>query len=172
MKPKNTSRHQAGFTMLEVLAATTILAFAVIAVAESVSVAQSQTFEALHDGRATTLAEAFLEEVVSKPYADPAGGAISLGPDVDELTRALFDNIDDYNGFTLDTLKSVDPDVLTDIAGNVLPSAYQQFSINISTTYTNVTLFESVPGINVVVTVTDKTGRTWTASRFVPESGG
>tara|TARA_Y100000589_G_scaffold204335_1_gene192761 strand:+ start:504 stop:980 length:477 start_codon:yes stop_codon:yes gene_type:complete len=158
--------------MIEVLAATVILAFAVIAVAEAVSVAQSQTYEALHDGRATSLAEAFLEEVVSKPYADPAGGEVNLGPDLDELSRNLFDNIDDYHGFTLDTLNADDPDVITDIAGNVLPQMYQIFSINISTQYTTVTLFESVPGISVTVTVTDKTGRAWTASRFVPESGG
>jgi MSHA pilin protein MshD len=157
--------------MLEVLAATTILSFAVIAVAESVSVAQSQTYEALNDGRATALAEAFLEEVVSKPYADPAGGEISLGPDLDELTRSLFDNIDDYNGFTLDTFKEI-PDVITDIAGNALPGTYQKYAINITTQYTTVTLFNAVSGINVTVTVTDKTGRTWTASRFVPESGG
>lgn len=172
MKRRKTIRRHAGFTMIEVLAATTILSFAVIAVAESVSVAQSQTYEALHDGRATALAEAFLEEVVSKPYADPSGGAISLGPDLNELTRSLFDNIDDYNGFTLDTIKAVDPDVITDIAGNVLPAVYQNFSINITTQYTNVTLFSEVPGISVTVTVTDKKGRTWTASRFVPESGG
>ncbi len=171
MKHKRISRHPAGFTMLEVLAATTILSFAVIAVAEAVSVAQSQTYEALNDGRATALAEAFLEEVVSKPYADPAGGEINLGPDLDELTRNLFDNIDDYNGFTLDTLKD-EPDVITDIAGNVLPNAYQNYSINITTQYTTVTLFNPVAGISVTVTVTDKTGRTWTATRFVPESGG
>ena len=158
--------------MIEVLAATTILSFAVIAVAESVSVAQSQTFEALHDGRATALAEAFLEEVVSKPYADPAGGVPVLGPDAGELTRALFDNIDDYNDLVIDTLKAEDPDVLTDIAGNVLPSTYQQFKVTFSTQPTNVTLFEAIPGINVTITVTDKTGRAWVASRFVPESGG
>lgn len=172
MKHRNPSRHPAGFTMIEVLVATSILSFAVIAVAESVSVAQSQTFEALHDGRATALAEAFLEEVISKPYADPAGGEINLGPDDDEPTRNLFDNIDDFNGLTIDTLKTVDPDVINDIAGHPLPAPYQHFSINISTQYTNVTLFESVPGIAVTVTVTDKKGRTWAASRFVPESGG
>jgi len=169
---KRKIRHPSGFTMLEVLIATTIMSFAVIAVTQAVAVAQMQTYEALHDNRAITLAESFLEEVVSKAYADPAGGTPDdLGPDTGETSRSLFDNIDDYHGFTLDTLKE-DPDVITDIAENVYPLTYQKFSVNISTTYTTVTLFESVTGINVIVTVTDKTGRSWQAMRFVPESGG
>ncbi|MBL4701346.1 MAG: prepilin-type N-terminal cleavage/methylation domain-containing protein [Phycisphaeraceae bacterium] len=170
MKRKN--RHQSGFTMLEVLIATTIMSFAVIAVTQAVAVAQMQTYEALHDNRATTLAEAFLEEVVSKAYADPAGGTPDdLGPETGETTRILYDNIDDYHGFTRDTIK-LEPDVITDIAGNVYPITYQKFSVNISTTYTTITLFEPVTGINVIVTVTDKTGRPWQATQFVPESGG
>ena len=169
---KRNIRQPSGFTMLEVLVATSIMSFAVIAITQAVSVAQMQTYEALHDSRATTLAEAFLEEAISKPYADPSGGAVVLGPDAGESSRSLFDNIDDYAGFTLDAIKTPNPDVIADIAGNQYPSTYQKFSVNISTSYTTVTLFDLVTGITVTVTITDQTGRTWQATRFIPESGG
>lgn len=152
--------------------ATTILAFAVIAVTQAVAVAQMQTYEALHNGRATSLAEAFLEEVVSKPYFDPAGGDVTSGPEEDETARNLFDNIDDYDGFVLDTLKDSDPDVIGDITGNAYPANYQKFIVTISASYTTVSFFEDVIGINVTVTVTDHTGRVWQTTRFVPETGG
>ena len=166
---KHNIRPQSGFTMIEVLVATTILAFAVIAVTQAVAVAQMQTYEALHDGRATSLAEAFLEEVVSRPYVNEVEGE-TPGPEDGEV-RATYNAIDDYNGFVLDALKDTTPDVIGDVNGNAYPQTYQKFSVSITATYQAVTFFEAVPGITVTVTITDHTNRTWQMSRFIPQPG-
>jgi prepilin-type N-terminal cleavage/methylation domain-containing protein len=179
MTRKKSFRQHAGFTMLEVLAATIILSFAVIAVAEAVSVAQMQTYEALHNGRATALAEAYLEEVVCKTYVSP-DNAVAWGPDPGQAAasgkpqRSAYQFIDDYNDYP-NNLQTPETS-LTDVSGKAYPSTYQDFSVNITTQFTtSMQLFASDTepgnGINITVTVSDKTGRQWIATRFIPETG-
>ncbi len=168
---QQSSRQPGGFTMLEVLIASSILSFAVLAVVQAVSVAQNQTYEALHNQRATSLIEAFLEEATSKPYLDPQG-TTTTGPDSGENTRSAYDNIDDYHNFTLDGLKTT-PDTLSDVAGNAYPASYQKFTLNITAVYTSVAitaLNTTITGITVTVTATDAKARQWQISRFIPAS--
>src|SRR5262245_7814799 len=69
-----------GLTLAECLVALTILPLAVVGVAFSVTAGQQQSFEALRQERAATLAEALMEEILAKPYADPQG-TTTTGPD-------------------------------------------------------------------------------------------
>jgi type II secretory pathway pseudopilin PulG len=57
---------------------------------------------------ARTLAELLMAEILSKEYQDPLAMAYSLGPESDELetgNRTLFDDVDDYNGWSESTVQ-------------------------------------------------------------------
>lgn len=146
------------FTLIEVMLAVAILAFAVAAVAQAISAAQAQTDASLHDLRAVSLAEAMIEEVLAKPYADPDG--------IDaEFSRSAFDDADDYDGF------QEAAGALQDAAGVAYAAPYQRFDRSVAVTpqTLNIPGFGgAVAGLNVVVTVTDA-GRAWTLTRFIPE---
>lgn len=50
---------------------------------------------------AVTLAQDLMEEILAKPFSDPDDGNRNVGPDGAEAAgRELFDNIDDYDGYT------------------------------------------------------------------------
>ena len=156
-----------GFTLLEVLVASSILSFAVLALVQAVAAGQSQTFDSLKRARATALAESLLEEVLSKPYDDPQGEA-TFGPDPGESTRDDLDNIDDYHGYA-DTAGS-----LADSAGVIYPTTFQKYDRSVSVqaqTQTIAALGGAHTGVLVTVTVAEPgtTGRDWTVTRFVLE---
>jgi len=145
--------------------ASAILAFAVSAISYAISAGQAQTHDALHEMRATSLAEAMLEEVVSLPYVDPQG-ALTIGPDAGESNRQAFDNCDDFDGYTEDLGE------VADAEGVAYSSDYAAFSRTIDATYGSVNIAAlggAVAGLTVTVTVTDERGRSWQAIRFIAE---
>lgn len=156
---------QSGFTLAEVLIASAILSFVTLGIVQAVSVGQSRTLDALKRSRAQALAEVMLEEILSKPYADPEGET-GIGPDAGEAGRSDFDNVDDYHGL----LESVD--TLADHAGSLYSIDYQSLerSVSIVTATNSVTdLGGDHTGLQVTVSVNEPGGRVWTVERFVPE---
>jgi len=151
-------------TLVEAVAASIILSVTVVAVAQAIMAGHMQTAEALHRRRAMEMAEALTEEVLRLPYDDP-DGASNPGPESGETSRASFDNIDDYHGFT-ESAGNV-----SDLAGTVYPIAYDRFarSVSVVADSQTVTGFGSAfDGQTVTVTVTDDTGTAWSVSVFVP----
>ena len=143
--------------------AASILALSVAAITQSVVTGQQQTYEALHDLRAVSLAESLLEEIMALPYADP-DGASAAGPDAGEAARADFDNADDFHGY------SEPLGLTTDIAGQAYPSTFARFGRDVTATYTTAdSLGQTRPGLLVVITVTDERDRMWTVQRFIVE---
>lgn len=154
-----------GFTLVEVLIASAILSFATLAVVQAVTAGQAQTLDALKRARADALAEAMLEEVLSKSYNDPEGEA-GFGPDTGEEDRAGFDNIDDYHDY------AETAGALTDHAGSAYPAGYQLFdrAVTVVAESNNVgDLGGAHAGVRVTVTVSEPNGRSWVVERFVPE---
>lgn len=155
-----------GFTLLEALLASAILAIAALAIVQAMAAGHQQTADALVQDRAISLAEALMEEMLSLPYGDPQG-ELTVGPDAGETGRLLFDNLDDYNGFTQDA------DEQSSLAGAPYPIVFQAFSRSVSITNASLDIAAfggSQPGLEIVVTVTQpSTGRSWTLTRFVPE---
>lgn len=156
-------RQPAGFTLVEVLMAAATLAFVVAAVSQAVVSGQSQTYDAIRQVRALALAEALIEEILSKPYVDPSNGSTTLGPESGESSRALYDNADDYHGLS-ETLGNCQ-----DALGAAYPPAYSVFARSVTCAYTTKTAagLGSFDGLMVTVTVTDDHGRTWSISRFI-----
>jgi MSHA pilin protein MshD len=155
-----------GFTLLESLIASALLAFVVAAVAQAVAAGQRETSVTLERLRGTALAEALMEEIVSKPYADPQGDT-AVGPDSGEVGRAGRDNIDDYDGFS-ETANNI-----TDSRGDLYPAEYQGFIRAATAQYTTMTVSglgaAPITGISLAVTVTESPGgASWTLTRFIP----
>ena len=159
------TRRQRGISLIEVLIASAILSFAVAAICQAIVAGQMQTYEALHQLRAMSLAEALVEEMQALPYVDPEGAA-ATGPDAGETARTLFDNADDFDGFS-ETAGTV-----ADAAGVAYGAAFAPFSRSVTAGYQTVTIGDlgaPIDGLAVLVTVTDDRGMTWTAGRFIPE---
>lgn len=89
--------------------AAAVLGMATVAIVGPIMTARQQTDAVAGINAALALARQLMEEVASKPYADPDDGNILLGPEAGETSRELFDNVDDYHGYAdaTRTLRSV-----------------------------------------------------------------
>ena len=83
---------------MEALLASTMLAMGASAVLLPFSVGAQSEQEDARRTLALHLGRELMEEIISKPFADPQG-SVGIGPDGGESSRALFDNIDDYHGY-------------------------------------------------------------------------
>ncbi|MDY6913941.1 MAG: prepilin-type N-terminal cleavage/methylation domain-containing protein [Planctomycetota bacterium] len=89
------------FTLLESLLAVVVLAMAVTAIIMPFTAAATNQQVDARRSLAVGLAQEIMEEILTKPFHDPQGSS-SLGPEIGETSRTLFDNIDDYHGYTED----------------------------------------------------------------------
>ena len=161
-----TTRRQHGFTAFETLIAIAILAVVTAALSGALAAGRQQTKNAQNTVAATLLAQALMDEVLRLPYSDPLG-YITKGPDPGETSRALYNNVDDYHGYT------DGPTGITDIANNAYPASMQGFVRSVSVT--DATMQPSgwamtVTGENVQVTVSLNGTTIITLQRFVPAS--
>lgn len=89
--------------------AAAILAFAATAAAIPFAAGLQETQDALRLEQAGVLAESLMSEIVAHPFDDPnAAGVYALGPEAGETSRTLFDNIDDYHGYSESSTGAVD----------------------------------------------------------------
>jgi len=156
------TRKRGGFTLMETLIATVILAFSVLAITYAVAAGQMETSDSLEYLRAMSLAEGLMEEAASRPYAAIDSGN-PLGPESGEI-RSTFSTADDYHGFTeaKNNIKTAN--------GTLYPSIYQSFTRSVTVAATSVTppgATAAVAGVNVTVTVTSASGVAYTVQRFV-----
>ena len=84
-------QRQSGGTLIELVIAIVIISISVSAILMALSTSIAQSADPMIRHQAVSIAEAYLEEIALKPFADPDG--------VDgEASRDLFDDVDDYNG--------------------------------------------------------------------------
>lgn len=82
---------QAGVTLIELLVSIVIVSIAASGVLGLLSMTTASSADPMIRHQAAAIAEAYLEEILLKPFADPDG--------VDgEASRADFDDLDDYDG--------------------------------------------------------------------------
>ena len=156
---------QPGLTLVEALIASVILAVAVAAVSHAVLAGQMQSYDALERLHAVQLAEGLVEEILRLPYNDP-DGASNPGPEAGETSRGLYDNIDDFHGFTEAA------GTLADATGTTYGSAFQGFSrsVTVAAGSETVTGFgAAITGVDITVTVQNAAGATWVVHQFYPE---
>jgi MSHA pilin protein MshD len=84
-------RRERGATLIELIIAIVVISIAASAVLGVLSSTVGRSADAMVLSQAVAIAEAYLEEISLKSFADPDG--------VDgEATRAGFDDVDDYDG--------------------------------------------------------------------------
>lgn len=83
-------RRQAGVTLVELVIAIVVIAIAVVGVLAALSKTSTGSAEAMVRAQAVAIGNAYLEEALLKPFADPDGAD-------GEAARTLFDDVDDYN---------------------------------------------------------------------------
>ncbi len=90
---------RSGFTLIEAMIASTIVAVAVIGVAGLMASSAGQAQYAAETANAIALGRQLMEEIAAKPLIDPTDGSRTLGAEAGETSRTLFDNVDDYHGY-------------------------------------------------------------------------
>ncbi len=84
---------QRGLTLVELVIAMVVVSIALSGVLLVMNYTTAHSADPLIRQQAVAIAEAYLEEILLKPYADPDG--------VDgEVSRDLFDDVDDYDTLT------------------------------------------------------------------------
>jgi type II secretory pathway pseudopilin PulG len=150
---RRTSRR--GFTALEALLATAILAFLVAAVSGALMAGRQQSKLARDTLYASMLAKALMDEIVRLPATDP-NNSTTMGPDPGEVrignppSTTSFNCVKDYNGYT------DGPNNITDLASNAYPAVYQTFTRAVTVapvTYTPPGWGQSLSGLLITVTV-------------------
>jgi prepilin-type N-terminal cleavage/methylation domain-containing protein len=93
-----TTRHRLrGFTLIESLIATVVLAVAVVGIAGTLASTYQQQKDQVSAAEATQLARQMMEEISGKPFAPPAGSNVA-GWSSGNRNREQYDEIADYNG--------------------------------------------------------------------------
>jgi Tfp pilus assembly protein PilV len=99
--------------------AVLVLGIAVGAMMGPISASYQQTRTVKQTTTAISMAQQLLDEVLSKPFVDPSDLSMTLGPEADELSRASFDNIDDYHGYH-DSTNSAASDAMKTASGQTI----------------------------------------------------
>ena len=135
-------KHQIGTTLVELIITIVVLGIGLssILLVMNRNTASSADPLILHQGIA--ISEAYLEEIFSKPFVDPDG--------VDtEMSRNLFDDVDDYNHAVVDGLPRDQDGNLIDGLGNY----------NVDVNGASEKLGPgAIPGLRITVSVTTPTG--------------
>jgi MSHA pilin protein MshD len=148
---KNTaSPSQRGFTLIELVIAITVISIAVTGVMAALSSVAMRSAQGLILEQANTIADAYLEEIRSKPFQDPDGVS-------GETTRALFDDIQDYNGLT---------DVGARDQRGVALAGLDQYTITVRLTATALSVIPATDVRRVDVSVRHRNGVTVNLSSY------
>ena len=109
---------QRGVTLIELCVSIVVIAIAAGAVLGVLSRSVGRSADAMIMSQAVSVAEAYLEEITLKPFADPDG--------VDgEALRTDFDDVDDYNGLV---------DVGARDQFGTAPSALSRYTVSVTVT--------------------------------------
>jgi type II secretory pathway pseudopilin PulG len=106
------------FTILEAVISTIIVAVMLVAALSAVGASRLIQHQTALAERGRLLAESLMSEVLQHDYQDP-NKPIVFGPEVDEATatRADFDDVDDYHGWSSSPPTAKDGTPLANSAG-------------------------------------------------------
>jgi type II secretory pathway pseudopilin PulG len=98
-----------GFTLVEAAISVVIVAVMFVAALNTVGAARVAQYKAILVGRGRMLAEALMAEILPQSYQEP-GATCVFGPEAGEsgTSRAAYDDVDDYHGWTESSLAAKD----------------------------------------------------------------
>lgn len=142
---------QQGTTLVELVIAIALIGLAAAALITTLATLTGRSVDPLRRSQATAIAEAYLEEILAKPFTDPsldpATGAAC--PGVSPANRADWDNICDYSGL---------PDtVARDQTGTAI-AGLGDYQVSVAITQPAWQGIAASDALRVDVTVTDAAG--------------
>jgi MSHA pilin protein MshD len=106
---------QRGVTLVELVIAIVIMAFAAVALLGTMAFISKNSGETLATHQASAIAHSYLDEALSKAFVDPDG--------VPEANRAQFDNVADFNGL---------PDTIVRAPDGTAIAALNQYRVTVN----------------------------------------
>ena len=134
---------QGGFTLIELIFFIVVVAVGLAGILMVMDVSVRSSAAPMVRKQAMALADSLMEEILLKAYDDPDGL-----PNVVEAGRALYDDVDDYNGIS-ETISAAGPIFLG------MPANLNGYQIQVAVTATTL---DTVAAKRVTVTVTDSHG--------------
>lgn len=151
----NVYRGQRGFTLIETIVSIVVIGIALAGLAAVFGLGFARGADPLRERQALAIAEAYLEEALLQPYADPDTGAVCGAP---EANRAIFDDACDYNALANNGCLAAPATTACDQNGNPIAGLA---GFGIAMAVGNTTLGPpNVNALRVVVTVTTPGGIT------------
>jgi len=153
-----------GFTLVESLIASVVLAVAVVGIAGTIAASYQQSKDQVSVAEATQLARQLIEEISARPFEVPAGSASNaVGWSGGNANRSLYDDVSDYDGYTDDSTAIAIPGGGTRSFGTAGP-----YTRSVSVTSGPVPQGHTAPAVDfkhVKVTVTRPRGPAITISK-------
>lgn len=112
------ARRQKAFTLVELVIALSLAGIALVALMKTYSAVMLRSADPMISAQTLAIAEAFMEEISAQAFLDPGTGTVCPSPPV---SRSLFDNVCDYNGYTTSAI--------VDLAGNSLALTGYQVTV-------------------------------------------
>jgi type II secretory pathway pseudopilin PulG len=115
--PRPASAHRRGFSHVEVLVSTLIVGLMLVSATSLLGGVVRSRAVSGNTARAVLLAQEMMCEIAGVSYVEATGPL--FGPEAAESTgnRSLFDDVDDYNGWTESPLKTRDNATLANTSG-------------------------------------------------------
>jgi len=144
---------QSGFTLIEVIVGIVVFSISIALVMNLIVPAEQQSADQGQQIKAAELGQGMLDEILGRAFdhnsdmvgsiwrCDETGRSDCtdlLGPEAGENTRAVFNDVDDYNGFTLKV----------DSTDNPLDDGYNSFEIAVNVIYDGNTLGLNDPTVD------------------------
>jgi len=109
--------HRPAFSLVEVVLSVLLLGGVMAAVLNTVGATATIRRLDMDRVRGQALAMDLVDEIVAKPYDDPDGAGTTLGPDSTETARSLFDDVDDYAGWSASPPQLADGSAIPGLSG-------------------------------------------------------
>lgn len=137
-----TKQSQQGFTLIELIIFIVVVGIGVAGILSVYTTTIRNSADPLVRKQAMAIAESLMEEITAKEFANPAGGYTGG-------SRALWDDVDDFNGYTSTGI--------TDVLGTAV-AGLTGYNVSPAVAVTTVTV-GSASLKRIVVSVTDTQGQ-------------
>lgn len=91
---------QRGFSLIELIIAIMIIGASVVGVLSMMNFLAARSADPMIQEQAMLIGEAYLDEILLKPFLDPSAGTANVCPAPEAGGRSSYDNVCDYNGLT------------------------------------------------------------------------
>ncbi|UTW47608.1 prepilin-type N-terminal cleavage/methylation domain-containing protein [Bacterioplanoides sp. SCSIO 12839] len=154
-----------GVTLVELVISIVVISIALTALLSSFSLSAGRSADPMWQSKASQLAQAYLDEIMAMRFQENsplAGGAVVgcsvAGNEADETSRALFDDVDDYDGLNEQA----------SFLDNTVPTSYvgYQVAVNVSCSDAAGNTGSSVNSKLITLNITSPTGQTLSFSTF------